>query len=325
MRDRPLLLGTLAVVAAASGFGLLGVLSRFSYEAGLAPLPFTAWRGLFGFAIVLVVIAARRRAGVALVDPRSLSRDDRIALILVGLSAIGLNLGMFIGFGVASIPIVLLSFYTYPALVALVAVALGHERLDTLGWTALVLALGGMVLVVAGGASGEVGAIQPAGVLLGLAAAGCQVLFVTLTRGRYRSVPAEQVQAWQLIVVAAFCGLASIALGADVGVPLANGRALALVLLTGVVAAGIPSILFLVGIRAIGGTRAGVIMLIEPLVGVSLAAFVLGEALRPIQVAGGTAILAGALLLQRARPGVPSGELPLETLEPPGIPLRDGA
>jgi len=64
-------------------------------------------------------------------------------------------------------------------------------------------------------------------------------------------------------------------------------------------------------------------MLIEPLVGVTLAALVLGEALRPVQVAGGAAILAGALLLQRSRPGVPSGELPLETLEPAGIPVRD--
>jgi len=192
-----------------------------------------------------------------------------------------------------------------------------------LATTALGLALVGMVLVVAGGSSGDLGTIQPAGVLLGLAAAACQVLFVTLTRGRYRSVPAEQVQAWQLVVVAAFCALASIAVGADVGVPLANGRALGLVLLTGIVAAGIPSILFLVGLRAIGGTRAGVLMLIEPLVGVTLAALVLGEALRPVQVAGGAAILAGALLLQRSRPGVPSGELPLETLEPAGIPVRD--
>jgi drug/metabolite transporter (DMT)-like permease len=324
VRERPLLLGTLAVVVAASGFGLLGVLSRFSYDAGLAPLPFTAWRGVFGFAIVLVVIAARRRTGVALVDPRSLSRDDQFALVLVGASAIGLNLGMFVGFSVASIAIVLLCFYTYPALVAVAAVALGHERLDAIGWSALALALVGMVLVVAGGSSGDLAAIQPAGVLLGLAAAGCQVLFVTLTRGRYRSVPAEQVQAWQLVVVATFCAIASVAVGADMGVPLASGRALGLVLLTGIVAAGIPSILFLVGLRAIGGTRAGVLMLIEPLVGVTLAALLLGEALRPLQVAGGAAILAGALLLQRARPGVRSGELPLETLEPAGIPVRDG-
>jgi drug/metabolite transporter (DMT)-like permease len=40
-------------------------------------------------------------------------------------------------------------------------------------------------------------------------------------------------------------------------------------------------------------------MLIEPLVGVTLAALLLHEALLPIQVVGGAAILAAAILLQR--------------------------
>lgn len=323
MRDRQLVLGSLAVVLAASGFGLLGVLSRFSYDAGLEPLPFIAWRGAVGFLVVLVVIGARTRSGVRVVDPRSLSRDDRLALVLVGMSAIGLNLGMFIAFDLATIAIVLLAFYTYPALVALVAVALGHERLDATGWAALALSLGGMVLVVAGGIqAGDTAAIQPLGVLLGLAAAGCQVVFVTTTRGRYRSVPSEQVMAWQLILVTLACGAISLLAGERLGEPLANGRLFGLVILTGIFAAGLPSILFLVGIRAIGGTRAGILMLIEPLVGVTLAAALLGEALRPIQVVGGGAILGAALLLQRTRSG--AGASSLETLEPAGVPAREG-
>jgi drug/metabolite transporter (DMT)-like permease len=65
-------------------------------------------------------------------------------------------------------------------------------------------------------------------------------------------------------------------------------------------------------------------MLIEPLVGVTLAAIVLGESLRPIQVLGGGAILAGALLRQRTRRG-PSGETVVpDPLEPAGVPVRDG-
>jgi drug/metabolite transporter (DMT)-like permease len=58
-------------------------------------------------------------------------------------------------------------------------------------------------------------------------------------------------------------------------------------------------------------------MLIEPLVGVTLAAVLLHEALVPIQVLGGAAILAAALLLQREAPTVepelvivPVGERP---------------
>jgi drug/metabolite transporter (DMT)-like permease len=47
---------------------------------------------------------------------------------------------MFFAFDLTTIAIALLAFYTYPALVAVVAVALGHERLDGTRIAALVLA-----------------------------------------------------------------------------------------------------------------------------------------------------------------------------------------
>jgi drug/metabolite transporter (DMT)-like permease len=73
---------------------------------------------------------------------------------------------------------------------------------------------------------------------------------------------------------------------------------------TGLFAAAIPSILFLTGIRLIGGTRAGILMLFEPVVGVALAAILLHEGLAPIQILGGLAVLAAAVILQRtATPG----------------------
>jgi drug/metabolite transporter (DMT)-like permease len=71
---------------------------------------------------------------------------------------------------------------------------------------------------------------------------------------------------------------------------------------TGLFAAAIPSMLFLIGIRLVGGTTAGILMLFEPVVGVVLAAWLLAEGLAPIQVGGGLAILAAALILQRSAP-----------------------
>ena len=68
--------------------------------------------------------------------------------------------------------------------------------------------------------------------------------------------------------------------------------------LAGVVAAGVSSVLFLTAIRTIGGTRTGILMLWEPVVGVILAALWLGEALSPIQGAGGALVLLGAVVLQ---------------------------
>jgi drug/metabolite transporter (DMT)-like permease len=107
------------------------------------------------------------------------------------------------------------------------------------------------------------------------------------------------VMGWVLLSMTVVCILLATVLGNALDVPLHDGRALFLVVRAGIVGAGVPSVLLLVGIRAIGGTRAGIVMLIEPLVGVTLAAVLLHEALLPIQVAGGAAILAAALLLQR--------------------------
>ena len=84
--------------------------------------------------------------------------------------------------------------------------------------------------------------------------------------------------------------------------PIQQPSVLPLLAFTGLFAAAIPSILFLTGIRLIGGTGAGILMLFEPVVGVALAAWLLAERLTPIQVAGGLAILAAAVILQRSTP-----------------------
>jgi drug/metabolite transporter (DMT)-like permease len=87
--------------------------------------------------------------------------------------------------------------------------------------------------------------------------------------------------------------------GSALTYPLRDPAVLPLLAFTGLFAAAIPSILFLTGIRLIGGTRAGILMLFEPVVGVALAAVLLDEHLVPIQLVGGLAVLAAAVILQR--------------------------
>ncbi len=318
MRDRPVLLGSLAVIVAASGFGMLGPLARFAYDAGFAPLSFVAWRALFGFAIVAALAGSGIRRGTPLVNPLTLPRGDGIGLFVVAFAGFGLNVAMFFAFGLTSVALVLLAFYTYPAIVALVAVALGHERLDPTRWLALGLAIGGMVLVVGGGltAGTTTLAIQPLGILLGFVAGLWQTVFVTVSRGRFASVPSDQATGWVLLFTAAACAILAVITGDPLDVPFRDPGALLLAVFTGVAAAGIPSVLFLVGIRAIGGTRTGILMLVEPLVGVTLAALLLRESLLPIQILGGAAILGAALLLQRGgEPAIGPEALPVPMTE----------
>ena len=305
--------GSLVIVVAASGFGILGPLARFGYDAGLDPLSFVAWRATFALIVIGVVVAVLDRRGRPVIALWRLPPRDRWGILAVGLAGFALNVSMFVAFGLTSIAIALLAFYTYPSLVAVTAAALGHERLDSGRIAALVLALAGMVLVVGGslGSSGAV-SVHPLGVLLGLGAAVGQTAFVTISRSRFETLPPEQAMGWIIAITAVGCTIVALLAGSPFGIVFRRTDALGLAVLGGVVGAGIPSVLFLIGIRAIGAVRAGILMLIEPLVGVSLAALLLHEGVAPVQVLGGAAILVAAVLVQRGTTR--------ETIEPAGVP-----
>ncbi len=309
MRERrPLLVGSLIVVMAAVGFALLGPLARFAYAAGLEPFSFVAWRAAFGTLIVAAYAWWRVRGGRPFVAPWRVPPRQRAMLAVAVLMGIILNVASFIAFGRTTVALVLLGFYTYPAFVAIVAVAVGHERLDATRVVALIISLGGMVLVVAGGLDTTSGFRPDAlGIGLALAAALAQTVFVTISRNGYVSIPTEQAMGWILGVTAVVAAGISVAIGTGVQLtlPAYSPDALGITAVAGIVAAVIPSVLFLTGIRTIGGTRTGILMLFEPVVGVILAAALLDEGLRPIQAIGGAAILGAAVLIQRSSSPLP--------------------
>ncbi|MFP5341871.1 MAG: DMT family transporter [Candidatus Limnocylindria bacterium] len=299
----PPTLGVVIVLGSAAMFGMLGPLSRFSYEAGLAPASFVVWRAAIGLCGLGLLIAWRARTrGIPVIRPWRLPQRVAATLFLASLMGFTLNVGMFFAFDRITVALALLGFYTYPAIVAVIGVALGRERLDAARAVALLLAVGGMVLVVAAQLDGpDALRFDALGFGLALGAAASQTVYVLISRDGYRQVPVEQALALALLVTVVGGTVLAVALGAGASLafPFQAPDILPLLLFTGIFAAAIPSIGFLSGVRSVGGVRAGTLMLFEPVVGVVLAAWLLGEALRPIQVVGGAAILVAAMILQR--------------------------
>jgi drug/metabolite transporter (DMT)-like permease len=312
------LLGSLTVVIAAGLFATLGVLSRTTYDLGLTPLGFVTWRsGVAAIAMVALVAITLRRGG-RLVGWRSLTLTDRASLAVAALAGASLDITMFFAFARVSVAIVLLCFYLFPAMVAGASAVLGWERLDRARGIALVIALAGMVAVVIGGPESSGGAgIDPLGVLLAIGSAVSQAVFVLVSRRGFRQMPTEQAMSVVLTTSSVLAIVLALAGGgaAALTLPLQSPSLLAIVIFGGLFGAGIPSFLFLAGIRWIGGVKAGVLMLAQAPVGVALAALFLHEAIGPIQVVGGAAILLGALIIQRA-PSAPSA---------PSAPMEAGA
>lgn len=300
----PPLLGFLIVLGSAALFGTLGPLSRFAYDAGMQPVSFVAWRGLVGVAALLLIIAWRSRTGAArVIRLGELTSRARTTVLIAAAMGFTLNLFMFMAFDRITIALALLGFYTYPAMVAVVNVAMGREPLDRPRVVALGLALIGMGAVVASQVDPETGfRLDAIGIGLALGAALSQTVYVVVSRDGYRDIPAEQAIALVLMVTVVGSSILALFTGdaASLVAPLAMPSIWPLLLFTGTLAAAIPSLGFLAGIRAIGGLRAGILMLFEPVVGVALAAWLLGEDLVPIQLVGAIAILSAAVILQRA-------------------------
>jgi DME family drug/metabolite transporter len=311
------------VLAGATLFGTLGPLSRLAYDAGLSPFAWVAWRAAAGSIGLWAVIATRRGARSALDGLRAAPPSARRWLALAILAGAALNLSIFVAFQRTAIALALLAFYTYPAMVAVVSGLLGHERLDRTRVAALGLAIVGMVAVVAGGLEPPSGiAVDALGIGLALVAAACQTTFVVASRG-YGSIRTEEAMGSILVGSAVIAVVAAAVVDGPAALarPLADPGLLLLLVAVGLFAAALPSFLFLTGIRRLGPVRAGILMLFEPVVGVVLAALLLGEGLTPIQVLGGATILFAAVLVQWQAAGPVSA---VRTIEAPVVPAPGG-
>lgn len=308
--ERRFLVGTLLVVGAAVCFGTLGPVSRFAYQAGVTPLGFVTWRSLIGAAVLGGWLLVLRARGQRFADLRRIPRREAAFLVSGGAANGLLNLAMFMAFQRISIALALLTFYTYPAIVGVAGTISGRERMDATRTVALILALSGMTLVVIGQlGSGGVASLDLVGLGLAVAAALFQVVYLVTARGGYPSVPARQAT-FSIHVVSVACFLVVGAVGGALGsisAPLGMPAAWPDLLVAGIVGAAIPTFLFVAGVRLIGAVRTSILMLLEPVVGASLAALLLGEGLLPIQVVGGAVVLAGAALVQRRTGRVADG------------------
>lgn len=315
MSERVDATGAGLVVLAAVGYGLSGPLARAAADAGFNGTTFAFWRATSS------VVALSALLGIGVVIGRlrqvplgSIRRLEWLQLLAMGLFVAGTTLGLFLGFERTTIALTLIVFYTYPLFVAVAAVRLYGERLGLRRAAAILLASFGMVLVVLGPGAVDGDGVDLLGFLFALGAAGCQTGYALVASRGFASVPTFQAA----MLLRGFSVLAYLVLlvplvllmgDADrlVG-PLDGLDAWTLILIAGLFSAALPTAGLLAGYRRIGPTRGAVLMLFEPVTGALLAALLLAEQPAPIQVAGGLAVLAGAVLVQLTPSRAPQDE-----------------
>jgi drug/metabolite transporter (DMT)-like permease len=296
-------------------------MSRQASELGMDPLAFVVWRAGIALLAILAfaayILATKRHRWIRpLANFNRLPRRRRIALAIgITLSAL-LNVAIFAAFGRMAIAVVLITFYTFPALVTLAAWPLFGDRLDARRLAALTLSLGGLALVLLApaisGGSGLV--VDPLGVALALFAAGCQTSFILIAGRGFAPMKSADMATW-LVTAGAVVGALVLAVLGDVGnlaAPAGEPQLWIWVLAAGIAGAAIPTVWFMGGISRIGPSRTAILMTFEPVVGVTLAGLLLGEQPVPLQLVGGAAVVIAAVVLQTTPARVPrQSETPL--------------
>ena len=286
--------GTLLCVTSGAAFGAMAVFGKLAYDGGATVGTLLAVRFALAAALFWVLVLVGRGAR----ELRALRRRDIGAALALGACGYSAQAGCYFA-ALQRIDASLLSLllYTFPAIVAAAAVALGRERLDRRRLTALALASGGLVLVVAGAGTG---ALDPLGAGLALAAA--------MVYSTYILVSDRVVGRMSPIVLSALvCTGATITLttGSTVLGQLRPGAVTLsawgwLACLAAISTVGAIS-LFFAGLERVGPTTASILATVEPLVTVLLAFLVFGERLGAVQLVGGTLILAAVLALNVRR------------------------
>jgi drug/metabolite transporter (DMT)-like permease len=288
--------GTAMCIASAACFGAMAIFGKLAYDEGATVGTLLAVRFVLAAAIFWVLVAA---AG-ALPEVRALgSRDLRIGL---GLGAFGYaaQAGFFFS-ALERIDASLLSLvlYTFPAIVAAAAVALGRERMTRRRLLALLLASAGLALVVGGAGAGSLDAL---GVALGVGAALVYSTYILVSQGISGRLRPTVLSALVCTGAAVSLTLGSALLGELRPGELTLGGWASLAGIAVVSTVGAVS-LFFAGLSRVGPTAASILSTVEPLVTVILAFIVFGETLGAVQIAGGALVLAAVLVLNARRSG----------------------
>jgi drug/metabolite transporter (DMT)-like permease len=287
--------GTLLCIASGAAFGAMAVFGKLAYGDGVTVGTLLAVRFALAAALFWMLVFA----GGATHEVRALRRRDVVAGLALGACGYAIQAGCYFA-ALERIEASLLAIllYTFPAIVAAAAVALGRERLDARRLTALALAFGGLVLVVAGTGTG---AVDPLGAALAMTAAlvySAYILVSDTVVGRMRPT----------VLSALVCSGAAVSLtvGSTLLGQLRPGdvtlggwgwlACLAVVSTVGAIC------FFFAGLKRVGPTTASILATVEPLVTVVLAFLVFGETLGSLQLAGGTLIVAAVLALNARFP-----------------------
>ena len=210
-------------------------------------------------------------------------------LLLLSGAAMGFNwIFLFEAYNYTSVSVATLSYYFAPVIVTLVCPILFREKMNMKKWICFTGSTLGIVLITGVGNLSE-NTEHIKGIALGLSAA---VLYATviLINKYIKNVGGIERTFFQFIAAIVVL-LPYVALTSGFNIASLDGVGWGYLLTVGLIHTGITYCLYFSSIKHIPGQKAAILSYIDPLVAVLCSAFILGETMLPMQIAGGIMIL----------------------------------
>ena len=264
---------------------MVGIFTSLALDGGPSPLSVIALRsGAVGIILAIYLTLV----GV----PKSLPVRDAAVTIGIGLVMSINNIALTSAIHRIPVPLAVMLFYIWPALVAIGGAMLGHEKVSPRTLVGLALSFVGIALAL----QVKFSDAEIVGVLFALLAAVSWTASVLLM-GQFLPRRDSRTYTYWITCTSAAVFITSCLVTADFASPVSTRGWVGLIGLPIWYAIGI--IGFYVASATIGATKTSFYMNFEPIAAVLLAAMILGQSLAPIQLLG-AALVVGALFLFRS-------------------------
>jgi DME family drug/metabolite transporter len=283
-------IGFIQIILSGACFGALGFFGKKAFEYAISPGQLLALRysisAIFTGLIILIT------------NPKSLilNRFHLLSSILLGIFGYALFSSLFfMALTGLSASLTVLLLYTYPVMVSVLSQFILKERLGKLGVYALIIVSMGMIGLV----WGEWAVSQPKFLIYGIGSAVFYALYIMYSRKYLSDIPALpssfyiQLGAGICLTFIHFHGIAR-------PIDILTHHPL-LIFSIAIICSFLAMTLFLAGLQRITSSEASILSTTEPLFGVIIASFLLGEKLALIQMAGGLLILVGMILIAKSK------------------------
>jgi len=285
------LVGRAQVLLSALGFGSLAVFARFGHDYGLSTPALLAFRFLVAATALWAFFLVFDREGIRV------SRKQLAICAALGLAGYGIFSTLtFKAFEISPASTVTLIFFSYPVFVLAIDWLVLRERPELQFRLGALVILSGLALGLAGSFNGKLNL----GLIFALAGSAWYAAYVVATRRLLRDIR-PQTSALYVITFAAL-GFWTTGGPAISHVQAMSARAWTVVIAIGLVSTVMAIIAFYAGLEKLGSAEASQIGTFELIVGLSLAAFVLGEYISMTMLAGATMVLFGILIGQIKMP-----------------------